>query len=147
MNLKSLMNFDTEIICKDKNEIENRFLYNLEDKCDFEQKWIFRIIPAEIEVDNWFEFTITKTSNNKGKVTQMKHQNMPEYVAKGIPEKMIEESSAVLQLEIISSTNIESAKSFDTEWRTPQATKVWERLVALGKASHNSATDIYTYSG
>ena len=144
MNLKSSMNFDTEILCIDKSGVENKFLYNLE-QSDFEQRWIFRIIPAMAEVDKWFEFAVTKTSNGMGKVTQMTHQNMPEYIAKGIPEKMIEESSSVLNLQVISSTNIESAKSFGTEWRTREATKVWERLVALGKSVHNTETDIYTY--
>ena len=144
MNLKLLMNFDATITCTDKDGIENKFLYNLQ-KSDFEEKWTFKIIPSEIEVDDWFEFSIQKTIDNKGKVIQMKHQNMQEYVAKGIPDKMIEESSKVLNLEIISSTNIESAKSFGTEWRTGEATKVWKRLMALGKAKHDSETDIYTF--
>lgn len=60
---------------------------------------------------------------------------------------MIEESSSILGLEIISSTNIDSEKSFGEEYRTDQATKVWRRLVVAGKAVYESTRDIFTYIG
>lgn len=76
MNIKLLMDFTNEIWCTDKCGIKNCFLYNVE-QSDFEYKWTFRIVPADTDVENWFEFAVTKTIDNKGKVTLMNHYDNP----------------------------------------------------------------------
>ena len=145
MNIEKHLH-DNEIICIDKDGNENKYLYNLEIDGG-QEEWLFMIKPLNIEVDDFFEFTVRKINENNGKVIQMTNHLKMIYSAKGIPEKMIEESSKVLNLEITSSTNIESKKSFANECRSGQATKVWERLSDKGKAKYNLEIDTYFYTG
>lgn len=64
----------------------------------------------------------------------MLHNNVKEYIAKGIPDIMIGEAHNVLNLQIISSTNNSAFKSSENEYRSLSATKVWDRLKNARKA-------------
>ena len=140
------MSFENEIICTDSEENENRFLYSItESEEEGRVKWIFRVMPGNLNATDWYEFAVTKIDDSTGKVTVMDNRNMIQYRGKGITEKLIDESSKVLNITIVSSTNIPSAKSLANEWRTEPATKIWERLKAKGSTSHDEQTDIYTY--
>lgn len=140
------MNFENELICTDSDGNENQFLYSIEESEENGYvKWIFRVIPADMQAADWYEFAVTKIDESTGKVTVMDNRNMIQYRGKGITEKLIDEASEVLDMTIISSTNVSGAKSLETEWRTEPATKIWERLKAKGTASHDKQTDIYTY--
>lgn len=141
-----IMSFENEIICTDSEGNESRFLYSItESEEEGRVKWIFRVMPDNLDAMDWYEFAITIIDDSTGKVTVMDNRNMIQYRGKGITEKLIDESSRVLNITIISSTNNPSAKSLETEWRTEPATKIWERLKAKGAASLNEQTDIYTY--
>jgi hypothetical protein len=140
------MNFENELICADSDGNENEFLYSLEESEENGHvKWIFRVMPADMQATDWYEFAVTKIDDSTGKVTVMNNRNMIQYKGKGITEKLIEEASKVLDITIISSTNVSDAKSLSTEWRTEPATKIWERLKSKGNASHDQQRDIYTY--
>jgi len=140
------MSFENELICTDSKGNKNRFLYSItKSDEDGRVKWIFRVMPDNMNASDWYEFAVTKIDDFTGKVTLMNNRNMIQYRGKGITEKLIDESSKVLNITIVSSTNIPSAKSLATEWRTEPATKIWERLKAKGAASHDEQTDIYTY--
>lgn len=138
------MEFNKEVVCIDKNGLTNTFKYSLEtSEENGNPKWVFRIMPEDLEAIDWFEFSITKVNDSIGKVTAMAHNNLPVYIAKGIPDKMIEEAHQVLNLEITSSSNKPSAKSFENEWRAPDADKVWNRLIKQGKAVYDLSIDTY----
>lgn len=140
------MGFETIILCTDRNGIQNHFRYSIaESEENGNVKWIFRIMPFDLNAMDWFEFAITAVNDRIGKVTVMDNRNMVHYRGKGITEKMIEESANVLGLIIISSTNNPQRKSFSTEWRTPAADVIWERLRVQGLANYNEESDIYTY--
>lgn len=140
------MSFENKIICIDPDGNENRFLYSIsESEEEGHVKWIFRIMPDNFNATDWYEFAVTIIDDSTGKVTLMDNRNMIQYRGKGITEKLIDESSKLLNVTIISSTNIPNAKSLATEWRTDPATVIWERLKAKGAASHDEQTDIYTY--
>ncbi|WP_131726565.1 hypothetical protein [Flavobacterium sp. Leaf82] len=145
--LTSMFDFKNDIICTDRNGVANNFKYHLKESKENEnKKWVFMIIPENnINIYDWFEFAVTEIDNENGKVTIMSHKNNPEYVAKGIPEKMIEESSIVLNKSIHSSSNIAEFKSFETEWRSDSATKVWRRLQDQNNADYSEASDTYTF--
>ncbi len=139
---------ESEIICIDRNGSENRFKYSIEKTTEKgNNTWFFRIQPVDIIVDEDFEFEITQIGENIGKVTQMFHHFKEEYIAKGVPEKMIEEANRILNLNIISSTNKEESKLLSTEWRTTEAEKVWIRLYAQGKAKYDPNSEIYELIG
>ncbi|MBK7762044.1 MAG: hypothetical protein IPI46_01560 [Bacteroidetes bacterium] len=140
------MGFDNEIICTDRNGIQNQFKYSIEESEENGKvKWIFRVMPFDLISTDWFEFAITVINPTIGKVTVMDNRNMVQYRGKGITEKMIEEAANVLELTIISSTNNPQNKSLSTEWRTPAADIIWERLKGKGLATYNTEADIYTF--
>lgn len=140
------MGFDNEIICTDRNGIQNQFKYSIEESEENGKvKWIFRVMPFDLIATDWFEFAITVINPTIGKVTVMDNRNMVQYRGKGITEKMIEEAANVLGLTIISSTNNPQKKSLLTEWRTPAADIIWGRLITQGRATYNEQDDIYTF--
>ncbi len=142
------MNFDKEIICVDKDGVEHIFKYSLnESEEDGNTKYIFHVMPKDLNAKDWFEFAITMIDDKKGKITVMNNRSMSEYVGKGIPDKLIEEASCVLSISISSSSNNARYKNFDPEWRTSDADKVWRRLISKNKASYDKNKDTYYYNG
>lgn len=134
----------TIITCIDKDGIENNFKYSLEVVEDENyKKWNFMVIPANEIFKDFFFFSAQETKEKQVKITMMNNHNQKEYSAKGIPEKLIQTISLITNQPILSSSNISKYKSFEEEYRTPQATKVWERLKKEGKAHYNEQTDTY----
>lgn len=140
------MDFNHSMICVDKSGKATEFNYSIDfsEEDDFE-KIIYRVIPADINTDDWFEFSLVRIDDSTGKIFAMNNNNVPELTGKGIPEKLIEIAAAQFNSTIISSSNNPKSKLLDTEWRTVAATKVWERLVAKDKAKYDSQLDLYSY--
>lgn len=140
------MGFDTEIICIDRNGNQNSFKYSMDESEESGKvKWVFRVMPHDLNATDWFEFAITVINPTVGKITVMDNINMVQYRGKGITEKMIEVAANVLGLTIISSTNKPEKKSLSTEWRTPAADIIWKRLITQGRATYKEQDDIYTF--
>jgi len=120
-----------KIECVGKDGMIRTFKYKVEEHPFRENReWIFRIYPISGYAADFFEFCVTEIDNNTVKVTMMHHNNQPEYIAKGIPERMIEEAHNVLKRRIISSTNSENHKILPNEYITISAVKVWKRLIS-----------------
>jgi hypothetical protein len=140
------MEFDKEIVCTDRKGNQHYFKYSIEESDDEGfLKWIFKVLPFDLNAPDWYEFSITVIRPGIGKVTLMDNRNMPQYRGKGITERLIEESANFLGLTIISSTCNPNKKVLSTEFRTIPATKVWEKLKNQGLASYNEEDDIYTF--
>ena len=142
------MSFENIIECIGRDNLETTFRYSLEEsELNQYKKWIFRIVPENLEFQDWFEFSVLELSeiDRIGKVITMNANRRSEYLSKGIPDKMIEVSSQVLGLNIISSTNKEEYKFTENEFRTEEASKVWDRLVKKGCASYDLENDVYKY--
>jgi hypothetical protein len=140
------MGFDTEIKCTDRNGSPSQFKYSMdESEEEGNVKWVFRVMPFDLNASDWYEFAITVINPTVGKVTVMDNRDLVQYRGKGITEKMIEEAANVLGLTVISSTNKSQKKLLLTEWRTPAATKIWNRLLDQGRATYNEEDDIYTF--
>ena len=128
------MEFEYEIYCTGRDGIQRMFYYCLNESIINETKnWVFMVIPESKIFDDWFEFTVTEIGNRIGKVTMMKHREIAEYVAMGIPEAMIVEAKRCLNLNIISSSN----KLEAGEFRTPHASKVWNSLIDSNLAEYH----------
>ena len=140
------MDFNHSMICVDKSGKANEFKYSIEfgEEDDF-QKIIYRVIPADINTDDWFEFALVRINDSTGKIYAMNNNNVPELAGKGISEKLIEIAAAQFNSTIISSSNNPKSKKLGTEWRTVAANKVWDRLVANNKAKYDSQLDVYIY--
>ena len=140
------MNFIHEFECVDPFGNTNRFKYSkeLSEDGDFE-KVIYRVIPADTDTNDWFEFSVAKIDDTTGKVSSMNNNKVPELRGKGITEKLIELAASELGLHIISSSNKLSSKKLETEWRSIDASRVWDRLVQQNKANYDSELDVYSY--
>lgn len=138
------MNFDRIISSIGNDGLEYTFRYSItESEEDGNLKWIFRVMPSDLNATDWYEFAITKVNPQLGKVTMMDNRNMQVYRGKGITEKLIEVASSELGIEICSSSNTE--KTFSNEYRTSAADIIWNRLVNKGKAVYDKPRDLYRY--
>lgn len=134
------------ITCIDKTGNPHNFKYTYEiDNDDGKRIWKFIIIPEHEIYKDFFFFSAKEITDNQIKVTMINSHNQGAYSSKGIPEKIIEELQLLTGKEIISSSNNPLSKSFLEEYRTPPATKVWERLIAKGLASYDEQMDTYKF--
>lgn len=145
------MDYNYQMECVDRDGNINKFKYSIEQTIEYSydndfEKFIFRVMPADFNTDDWFEFSIVKINNATGKVSTMKNNRVPELSGKGITEKLIELAASQFGLTIISSSNNPLHKKLETEWRSIDANKVWDRLQAQNKATYDTELDIYTYT-
>lgn len=89
------------------------------------------------ETDHWFELTL-EPFNDRLRSATMHTNNKAWYHKAGIPEAVLRYARKVTGLPIVSSSN----KNGDEEYRTPEATKVWERL--RPDANYDPGDDRYT---
>ena len=110
---------------------------------DFQDQWCykFRSIPPP-ESYEAFEITVSPVSDSEVRVIAMYNNGGSEYSAKGIPDAAIQLISSELQKTVCSSPN----HCMNGVFRTPQATKVWERLVEKGLAVYSETEDVYRTS-
>jgi hypothetical protein len=71
----------------------------------------------------------------------MHHHGHANYSEKGIPDALLPIVAAKLGLTVVSSPSFQAGGGV---FRTPDATKVWNRLVARGIAMFDQATDVFT---
>lgn len=96
------------------------------------------IVTHESTSHEFFELVLKPLDDGSHMVMMINAHGV--YGGTGIPDALIPFAANHLSTEIRSSP----ARSKDGNyWRTPAATKVWERLVAAGKAKYNKQTDIY----
>lgn len=116
---------------KDEREFDLRITKNFEGYSRF-------ILTHESISHEFFELVLKPLSDDSHMVTMINSHGA--YGGFGIPDAIIPFAASHLSTELRSSP----AMSPDgNSWRTPAATKVWERLVAAGKAEYNEETDIY----
>lgn len=141
------MDFNQNMVCIDRYGNSNNFRYSIDnsEEEDFE-KIIYRVIPADIETNDWFEFSVAKIGDSTGKIVTMNNNGVPELSGMGISEKLIEIAAEQLKLKIITSSNIEAAKLLTGEWRSVSASGVWKRIVRQSKATYDRELDVYTYT-
>jgi len=108
------------------------------------KRYTYRIRPIASEPIESFEFTVEEVGEDTVKVVVMDRHHEPAYSAMGIPERMIQECATTLGKKVISSNN---GANIPGEFRTPRATKVWERLVAQERATFDEQQDRYTFTG
>ena len=135
-----------QITCIDKDGYKNNFLYSLEiEKINDYNQWKFSVIPDDGLCSDFFFFSGETISDEKIKITMMNNHNQEIYSGKGIPERLIEELHIITGKDIVSSSNNPHKKVLEEEYRTPPATKVWQRLVNINRASYNTEDDLFTF--
>jgi len=135
------------IECTSKEGIKNNFKYKLSRNENFEDRleWKFSVIPEDENFTDFFYLSAEEVNSETLKVTMINHHNQDIYIAKGIPERIIRELAIISGQRVISSSNKTQYQSFGAEFRTPPATKVWDRIKTIGNATYDSEKDIYSY--
>jgi hypothetical protein len=138
--------YKNEIKCIGKDSVEKVFKYSLrqEDEDGYTVLY-YNIKTEDLTIIDWFDFTVTIIDNETARVTNMSHHYKDEYIAKGIPDVMIEVVAVQLKCEITSSSN--KKKILPIEWRSPSATKVWGRLASHDKAKYDEDRDVFVFTG
>jgi len=129
--------------CVGADGVHREFLWRVE-KALFEEKWTFRVeTQAATTSGDAFELAVELLEDRADtvRVIMMHHYGHPEYKAKGIPDALLPLVRQYL------GKNVESSPSRgDTTgvYRTPAATRVWERLKAAGLADYDPKRDVYS---
>lgn len=104
-------------------------------------EWSYQIttIPPPASGD-FFELCVAEFAPSRVRVVMANHHGRPEYVGMGIPDALLP------KIKIDLNCRVESSPSMGTSgvYRTPAATKYWERLRIEGIAVYDQASDIYT---
>jgi len=122
--------------CIGKDEIERE--YDLQIKESFEGYPQF-IVTDESIGNEFFELVLKPLDDDSYVVVMINAHGV--YGGCGIPDTLIPFAANHLSTKICSSPRMDE---YGKNWRTPDATKMWDRLVAKGKAEYNNEADIYS---
>ena len=111
---------------------------------DFDEaakEWHFRVLTVPPpENRDFFEFTLKILDDTSVRQTSIEHHGSAYYAAKGIPAAVLPIAAANIEKTIVSSPTFgESSNVF----RTPDATKIWNRLVEKELAIYDDKTGIF----
>lgn len=100
----------------------------------------FKVGPKDRDTATHFELTVDM-SGSSARIVLMNHQGDPFYAKKGIPEAVILHTATVLDMPVRSNTA--TMETPESNAREPEATKVWQRLVAQSKARYADEQDVF----
>ncbi|WP_128095837.1 hypothetical protein [Stenotrophomonas sp. HMWF003] len=124
-----------KLICIGKDSIEREF--DLRIQTSFEGYPRFFVTHESMPGES-FEFILKPLDDGAHMVMMMNAHGV--YGGLGIPDAIVPFAAGYLSTELRSSPAMSTCGNY---WRTPDATKAWERLVAAGKAEYNKQTDVY----
>lgn len=125
-----------KIICTGKDDIDREYYIHV--RKTYEGYPQFFVNDEEIMTGNAFEL-ILKPVDEKSYMIMMMNSHQ-KYGGFGIPDALIPFLAQYLESSVCSSPRMSEDRNY---WRTDEATKVWERLVSVGKARYEKTTDIY----
>lgn len=125
-----------KITCTGKDMVDRKFHIHVRETHEG-YPW-FLVSQEEVLSDEFFELVLKPLGENSFMIMMMNANGV--YGGLGIPDTLIPFLAQHLLARIRSSP----ARSEDGNyWRTEAATKVWKRLVFIGKAEYNKEEDIY----
>lgn len=138
----------TPIKCVGKDGVEREFYYSTEEDT-LDHVWMFRVYKNQnSEGDSGFEVKYKPISDFVWMQAGIYHHGNQEYSGKGIPEVIIPEVSRNRKVLIVSSPSQAQPTEYEENiFRTPDATKMWQRLVNKEIAVYNSNADIFVLLG
>ncbi len=132
------------ITCVDRHGAYNTFYYRYSVsgiQTEQEEHRLTIFASSNYSDSEFFELT-AKPKDGQLKIITIVKNNDALYGAKGIPDSAIPEL-AMLSGKIVRSSS-HKYPSEQNEYRTNDATKVWQRLENNQKATYDQATDVYT---
>lgn len=107
------------------------------------QAWRFYAVPhgkTPETSEDIFELALEESGPSSAQIVMMAHHYRGGVRAKGIPEVLLPFVSQRVGRAIHSSSN---KGGLGAEYRTGDATKVWQRLAKNGQAIYDGASDVY----
>lgn len=131
---------ENEVTCTGRDGIQRTFIVRHE-KCAWKDEWTFRVYATPTLISGeFFELSLKVISGDMAKIIAIHNNGEDAYKAKGIPEALLPFASKVTDKKIVSSsTNDEDG------YRTPDATKMWERLCRKGLAEKDEDNDRFLF--
>ena len=133
-----------KINCLGRDRVSRRFSCEetQDEKAQDEEykKWSYRVrtIPEHVNGE-FFEMSVEQINDSTVRITMANHFNVPEYVAKGIPDSLIPEIKKRLGKSVESSPK----QGVSGTYRTAEATTYWERLYKNKVAAYDKDRDVY----
>ena len=130
------------INCVGKDGVERTFVFEAPKKEQtYEGHWeFFVVVKTCIDAIYFFELRLRQTPEDEFQIIAISHDNYADYVSKGIPDALLPRLSEILGGPIRSSrSDIEGTNEF----RTPAASKMWDRLVNKELARYYAEEDVY----
>jgi hypothetical protein len=129
------------ISCTGRSGILRTFNYEVTHE-PLANEWIYRVTASpKIRDGGFFEMTVAEICSSRVRVVMTNHFNQTEYAGMGIAEALLPEIKVNLGRSVESSP---SKGAVGDVYRTPEATKYWERLRNKNGAEYDGSTDIYT---
>jgi hypothetical protein len=101
---------------------------------------LFFCVKTCPEAMYFFELQLREKPDGESQIISIEHHNRPEYASMGIPDSLLPYLARHLGRRICSSrVRVEGTN----EYRTVQATGMWDRLVQKGRAQFFAAEGIY----
>jgi hypothetical protein len=141
------LKIEGRLSCIGKNDhVQNFYYRGARDPFDERQWHITIYASANYSDGDFFDFKAEDEDSGFLKITMMRHDKSSLYSAKGIAEAMIAEMVCITGKSVRSSSELHPTSP--AEFRTKDATRVWDRLKDdLGAATYNRAGDFYVYTG
>ena len=141
--LKEIKQGTIKTTCIDQNKCEFNYKVGTSVSSNGDDGYLCNVTISENNQDSC-DLALINYGNGK-KIIYISHGYATEFTKKGIPESIILELSRILECPIYSSTNDYDSKLYDTEARTPSATKSWERMKLMNPTvtTYDSKSDTY----
>lgn len=128
-----------QFLCRDRFGQERVFRY--ESQTDPSGTVDFQVysVPPPMSGD-FFECSFTPLNPTTVRQTMIDHHGHPNYAGMGIPDSLLPIAAAKIGKTIVSSPGLAPGGGV---WRTPFATKMWNRLVAKQLATYDPVADVF----
>jgi hypothetical protein len=130
------------INCIGKDEVQRVFIFDDPDDevtADGNRE-LFFCVKVNSTSEWFFELQLREKFDGEFQIISIQHHHRPEYGSMGIPDSLLPYLARLLDRRICSSRSLVEGTN---EYRTCQATKMWERLVQKGRAEYFPEEDVY----
>jgi len=130
----------TAFSCTGRDKLKRTFEYSFV-KNNSKGEYTFRVTTNPPPTNGaFFELGLSTLRQGTVRVEMANHFNRAEYVAMGIPEALLPIVKQQLGMNVESSPT----RGGGNVYRTPAATKYWQRLKKSGGATYDADRDVYS---
>lgn len=130
------------LTCLGRDGVEREFYCEVPEE-PYERCVTFRVRKAESLDDEFFELTLTRCTDVMWRITAITNNSDPRYIKMGIADALIPKAARLLKAAIRSSSKTKPESG--SEFLTPYAERMWERLKKSGLTRYCPVGGYYIY--